>query len=408
MDHSPGQPRISVICPTFNRSRPILDTLASVTAQTVTDWEMLVVSDGSTDDTDDCVREAALADPRIRLLRAERHGHPSGPRNLALAEARGEVVAYLDHDDRWRPDHLALILSLIGTGADLVATGFELQDPKGRSTARSEPHEMCWHPELQLLGVIFEPSRVAHRRGLAERVGGWRAGAGLEDWDLWLRMADAGARVATSAERTTVLLDDAGTRRHRIPPRHWLPLAAFDDPRAAHALKQRLRAGHADTALAAAQAADGAEWLARLAAEPAFTRPVGWAGDAAAEIARARQAVEGQELWPEPAVVRLPHSGGGGPSGRYVLAQPLRCADAHHAERITALVRRTQPRLYALLDAMAAETAADMASDPAAHLATGAGVTAGAAGVAGATDATVTAGAAVTARAAVTAGAGAR
>ncbi|MER5934763.1 glycosyltransferase [Streptomyces sp. NPDC002054] len=353
MDHSPGQPRISVICPTYNRSRPILDTLASVSAQTVTDWEMLVVSDGSTDDTDACVREAALADPRIRLLRAERHGHPSGPRNLGLAEARGEVIAYLDHDDRWRPDHLAVVLSLTDAGAELVATGFELQDPQGRSTALSRPYEMCWHPEFQLLGVVFEPSRVAHRRGLAEQVGGWRAGAGLEDWDLWLRMTDAGARFTTVAERTAVLLDDAGTRRHRIPARHWLPLATFDHPRAAHTMLERLRSGHSDAALSAAQAADTAEWLARLTADPDFTRPVGWAGDAAAEIARDRQPTAGQELWPELAVVRLPRSTA--PTGRYVLAQPLRCADAHHAERITALVRRTQPRLFALLNAMAAE-----------------------------------------------------
>ncbi|QES48807.1 glycosyl transferase [Streptomyces venezuelae] len=356
MDHSPGQPRISVICPTYNRSRPILHTLASVSAQTVTDWEMLVVSDGSTDDTDACVREAALADPRIRLLRAERHGHPSGPRNLGLAEARGEVVAYLDHDDRWRPDHLAVVLSLIDAGAELVATGFELQDPQGRATAVSRPYEMCWHPEFQLLGVVFEPSRVAHRRGLAERVGGWRAGAGLEDWDLWLRMTDAGARFATAAERTTVLLDDAGTRRHRIPARHWLPLAAFDDPRAAHTMLERLRSGHAESALTAAQAADTAEWLARLTADPEFTRPTDWAGDPVPELAEARRAAAGAERWPELAVVR--ERGAAGARPRFLLAQPVRCADGRHADRIAALLRHTQPRLFALLDAIAAESAA--------------------------------------------------
>ncbi|MFC7892615.1 glycosyltransferase [Streptomyces sp. NPDC057381] len=346
MEHARG-PRVSVICPTYNRSRPILDTLASVTAQTVTDWEMLVVSDGSTDDTDDRVRDAARTDPRIRLLRTEPHGHPSGPRNTALAEARGEVVAYLDHDDRWRADHLEVVLSLMDRGAELVATGFELRDPAGALRAASQPYEMCWHPEFQILGVVFEPSRVAHRRGLAERAGGWRTGAGLEDWDLWLRMTDAGARFTTVAERTTVLLDDGGTRRHRIPARHWLPLAVFDDPRPARSMLELLRSGRDAAAHRAAQLADTGEWLARLVADDRFVRPAGWDGDPVADIARAR--LGAGELWTDLAVL--------GRGDRYALAQPLRCATAGHAERVTSLARRSQPRLFALLDAAAAECA---------------------------------------------------
>ncbi|MGW6542728.1 glycosyltransferase family 2 protein [Streptomyces massasporeus] len=347
MEPSSGA-RVSVICPTYNRSRPILDTLASVTAQSVTDWEMLVVSDGSSDDTDDWVRHAARTDPRIRLLRTPRHGHPSGPRNIALTEARGEVIAYLDHDDRWREDHLAVVLSLIDRGAELVATGFELRDPAGAPTAASQPYEMCWHPEFQLLGVVFEPSRVAHRRGLAERAGGWHAGAGMEDWDLWLRMADAGARFTTVADRTTVLLDDSGTRRHRIPPRHQLRLASFDEPRAAHMTLQLLRSGRDDAAYRAARLADTDDWLTRLVADDRFVRPLGWSGDPAADIARARQSAS-QELWRDLVVVRQ--------RNRFILAQPLRCATAEHAERVTSLVRRRQPRLFALLDSVAAECA---------------------------------------------------
>ncbi|MEV5812194.1 glycosyltransferase family 2 protein [Streptomyces mutabilis] len=346
MEHAP-EPRVSVICPTYNRSRAILDTLASVTAQTVTDWEMLVVSDGSTDDTDDWVRHGARTDPRIRLLRTERHGHPSGPRNTALAEARGEFVAYLDHDDQWRADHLEVVLSLLEGGAELAATGFELRDPRGTLRAASQPYEMCWHPEFQVLGVVFEPSRVAHRRGLAERVGGWRAGAGLEDWDLWLRMTDAGARFTTVADRTTVLLDDSGTRRHRIPARHRLPLAVFDDPRAARSMLELLRSGRDAAAYRTAQLADTEEWLARLVADERFTRPLGWQGDPAAEIARARRSAP--DLWPDLLVVRW--------GERYAVAQPLRCSTAEHAERVTSLVRRSQPRLFALLDAAAAECA---------------------------------------------------
>ncbi|TWV47006.1 glycosyltransferase family 2 protein, partial [Streptomyces misionensis] len=112
-----GTPRVSVVCPTYNRSRAITRTIDSVRAQTVGDWELLVVSDGCDDDTEDWVARAAAEDPRVRLLRVARTGHPSGPRNAGLAAARGAYIAYLDHDDTWHPHHLRVALGLLETGA---------------------------------------------------------------------------------------------------------------------------------------------------------------------------------------------------------------------------------------------------------------------------------------------------
>ncbi len=91
--------------------------------------------------------------------------------------------------------------------------------------------DVMWHPELQLMAPLFEPSRVAHRRGVAERAGRWRDGAGLEDWDLWLRIADSGIGFRTVAEPTVTLTVDPTTRRHRTARRHILPLAEFTVPR---------------------------------------------------------------------------------------------------------------------------------------------------------------------------------
>ncbi|BFO21393.1 hypothetical protein SHKM778_77810 [Streptomyces sp. KM77-8] len=334
---------MSVICPTYNRSRPILDTIASVRAQTVSDWELLVVSDGSTDDTDHWVREAARADSRVRLLRTERHGHPSGPRNHGLTQARGGLVAYLDHDDQWHPDHLEVLLTAFDDGAELISTGFELRDAHGTVVASSEPYDLCWHPEIQTLGVVFEPSRVAHRRGLAETAGGWQSGGGLEDWDLWLRMTDAGARFTTVPHRTARLLNDPGTRRHRIPHRHRLPVAAFDDPRKARAVLDHLQHKRNEAALRQARTQDIRAWMTRLVNDPDFTRPAGWNGDpvkeAEARLSRAPAPCAGLVL------VRERH--------QYVLAQPLLVSTAGHARRIQRLSRQTQPNLLALIDAIA-------------------------------------------------------
>ncbi|MGY0018381.1 glycosyltransferase family 2 protein [Streptomyces sp. cg35] len=336
-------PHVSVVCPTFNRSAAIGATLDSVRGQSVRDWELIVVSDGSTDDTDDHVRAAAARDPRIRLIRTARHGHPAEPRNIALAQARGSVIAYLDHDDQWRPGHLAAVTAVVHSGADLVATGFELRDADGTTTAVSQPHEMCWHPEFQVFGVIFEPSRVAHRRGVAERVGGWRAGAGMEDWDLWLRMTDAGQRFTTVADRTAVLFDDTSTRRHRIPALHHVPVATFDDPaHARDALREVHDPRHA-AALRAAHRQDTRAWLARLAASEDFVRPVGVQADVLPVLADAMT-----DAAPSETDLVLTRRG-----RTFVLAKPVRCANAAHADRIGKLVRTAQPHVLALLRELA-------------------------------------------------------
>ncbi|MEU6481274.1 glycosyltransferase [Streptomyces sp. NPDC047017] len=340
---------MSVVCPTFNRSHALAPTLDSVRAQSMPDWEMIVVSDGSTDDTDDVVRATAREDARVRLVRTRRHGHPSGPRATALAEACGEVIAYLDHDDRWRTGHLSTVLAAVDAGAELVATGFELHDRHERTTSRSEPYAMCWHPEMQVLGPIFEPSRVAHRRGLAERAGGWRTAGGLEDWDLWLRMSDGGARFTTVTDRTAVLLDDVGTRRHRLPVAHHMPLAAYDDPRHAHAVLRELESGLRDEEFRAVHAADSRAWLTRLVASDDFVRPLGWAGDPTAELTAAM--VAGAPLRSGLVVYRQ--------RDRFVLAQPLRCASAGHARRILEAARRTQPGTFRLIADLSRRVLAD-------------------------------------------------
>jgi glycosyltransferase involved in cell wall biosynthesis len=339
-------PRVTVVCPTYNRGPALTATLDSVRAQSVRDWELVVVSDASDDGTDELVRRAAREDPRIRMLRCEqRHGHPSGPRNAALAEARGEIVAYVDHDDVWREDHLAVLLPLFDEGAELAATGHESRDGQGRLTAASEPLELCWHPEMQILAPLFEPSRAAHLRGLPERVGGWRTGVGLEDWDLWVRLTDAGARFRTVRDRTAVLLDDTGTRRYRTPRPHRMPLAAFDDPRSAHAVLRALNDPHHDEAFRAACSHDVGTWLQRLSATPEFTVPHGWTDEFGPAVERMVQAMK--PLWPD--LVVVPER-----SRRYVLAQRLWCSSATHAERVTELARHVYGHQFALLDELVA------------------------------------------------------
>ncbi|MFF5502544.1 glycosyltransferase family 2 protein [Streptomyces roseolus] len=272
-------PRISVICPTYNRGRAIVPTLESVRAQTFTDWEMLVVSDGSDDDTDEVVAEVAAEDARIRLLRVPHFGFQAGPTNVALPQVKGDAVAYLDHDDIWKPGHLALLAAAFDDGARFVATRARKITATGTVTSVADPLTMCWHPELQLMNPLFENSCAAHLAGLAESVGGWRESeVGLEDWDLWLRMADAGVRCTTLLDVTVDMLDDPGTRQHSLPCAHDHEIARFEDARAARAAFRALtHPRHYQAGLDACRQ-DLLRWYGSLADAGELVLPRGWEG----------------------------------------------------------------------------------------------------------------------------------
>jgi len=111
-------PAVSVIMAVFNGAKLLPETLASLQAQTLTDWELVAVDDCSTDDSVDVLER--LGDPRIRVIRAERNGGPVVARNRAFAEARGRYVAGLDQDDISLPQRLAWQMSYLDTQPDVA------------------------------------------------------------------------------------------------------------------------------------------------------------------------------------------------------------------------------------------------------------------------------------------------
>ncbi len=99
---------VTIIMPSYNSAAFIGEAIASVIHQTYTDWELLVVDDGSTDNSPDIVKEYSRHDPRIHLLFNDLHtGMPSSPRNFALHHAHGRYIAFLDSDDVWLPEKLS-------------------------------------------------------------------------------------------------------------------------------------------------------------------------------------------------------------------------------------------------------------------------------------------------------------
>ena len=98
---------VSIVTPCYNAASYIKQTIDSVLTQTYTDWELIIVDDCSTDDSAEIIKRYASRDNRIKYLKTDKpSGSPSMPRNIAIDNAKGEYIAFLDADDVWLPDKL--------------------------------------------------------------------------------------------------------------------------------------------------------------------------------------------------------------------------------------------------------------------------------------------------------------
>ncbi len=198
-------PLVSVVLATHNQARWLPETLASVRAQTLDDWELLVADDGSTDDTA-AVLATLAGDPRLHVLPGE-HLERAAARNRALARAKGRYVAFLDGDDCWLPDKLARQIAALDAAPDAAFcyTIARFVDADGAPLPHRKPDDPpSGHifPRLVRGNVVILASVLARRDHVA-RAGGFDATLpvfGCEDWDLWLRLARHAPVVAIADE----------------------------------------------------------------------------------------------------------------------------------------------------------------------------------------------------------------
>jgi teichuronic acid biosynthesis glycosyltransferase TuaG len=112
-------PKISIIIPCYNSEQFIDRTIKSVLCQTFSDWELLLIDDHSTDKTKDILEKYAKNDTRIKILQTkENSGGPALPKNIGIENAKGEYIAFLDHDDEWLPEKLEKQLAVFENSKD--------------------------------------------------------------------------------------------------------------------------------------------------------------------------------------------------------------------------------------------------------------------------------------------------
>jgi len=191
-------PAVSVVTPAYNAGRYLAETITSVLAQTYRDFELLIVDDGSTDDTLDVARRFAAADARI-IVSSTQNGGPASARNAALRMARGEFVALLDSDDVLAPQYLAVQKATLDAHPDaaiVTANAFNRGGGPAYDGKRLWPQSTGLAP-LTLRDLIEHENAVCilsmFRRSVYERIGGFDAVfTGNEDYEFWLRAALAG------------------------------------------------------------------------------------------------------------------------------------------------------------------------------------------------------------------------
>lgn len=187
------RPRVSVVIPAFQSATRIGRTLARLKQQTFADFEVVVVNDGSTDGTASVIERAMADDPRIRVVEQSNQGLARA-RNRGVEASRGDMIAFLDDDDLWHPEKLALQVDRFDSGAaPAVVTCYSaLVDVDGnllgwRFGGRPEGDV---YREMLEWDMVSGGSVALVSRGAIESCGGFDdALTPREDWDLWIRIA---------------------------------------------------------------------------------------------------------------------------------------------------------------------------------------------------------------------------
>lgn len=222
---------ISVVLPTFNRGHCISDAITSVCCQSYQNWELLVVDDGSTDNTSDVVTRFVKDDLRIKFV-TQSHRGQSAARNHGIRVSKGDVICYLDSDNTFYPSYLDAVASAFSKDANLSVTYAALVIEHHGETRKIqfEPFDR----KRLLVHNFIDMNAIAHRRNLVSLKGDFDESLDrLADWDLILRFTqDIPGQLPTIAAKYRVLdecrvtsVNNYGFNNFKIQ-RKWAPSIA--------------------------------------------------------------------------------------------------------------------------------------------------------------------------------------
>jgi len=188
------KPLISVVMPTYNHARYLGRAIESVIEQNFTNWEIIVVDNYSSDNTQEVVK--SFTDPRIIYLRIHNDGVIAASRNLGVDQAKGEWIAFIDSDDWWTKDKLQSCYEYMNDKTDLIYHDLEIvaNKPVGfrRKLLKSWQLNTPVYLDLLMRGNPIANSSVVVRKKLLKKIGGINECVemiSVEDYNTWLRIA---------------------------------------------------------------------------------------------------------------------------------------------------------------------------------------------------------------------------
>jgi glycosyltransferase involved in cell wall biosynthesis len=192
-------PSISVVIPTYNRAQNLIKALSSVSQQTYQPVEIIVVDDGSTDETESVVRsfrsELNKTSTTVEFIQHNTNKGPAAARNTGIEHATGDFVAFLDSDDWWLDQKLELQMQLLVDSSPDTAVIYCEYYRQDEKNYRRKPNSQCYsgdvHEQLLQGWCPATTSLFLIRREALSDVGGFETGVmSFEDYDLWLRLAE--------------------------------------------------------------------------------------------------------------------------------------------------------------------------------------------------------------------------
>jgi glycosyltransferase involved in cell wall biosynthesis len=193
-------PAVSVIMAAYNVEPYLTAAMQSVRRQTFRDFELIVIDDGSTDQSYELALKNAAGDPRVRVLQKP-NGGISSARNVGLRASSGELIAFLDSDDMWDPPFLQAQVDVLASHPEIDLVSGNAWFLRGTAMGRPARPSPDHRPLPNLLNIIQDENAVfimtVFRRHVYETIGGFDENLKTnEDYDFWLRAAIAGFRFA--------------------------------------------------------------------------------------------------------------------------------------------------------------------------------------------------------------------
>lgn len=189
MNTSASSPFFTIVVPCYNRADIVLDTVHSILKQEYQNFELVLVDDGSKDNTREVV--AAITDPRVRYFYKD-NGERGAARNYGAQQARGKYINFFDSDDEMYPNHLRVVKEFLEANGEVevVHTGYERLDGQDRVISemfefKASTNEVLLHDNPLACNTVFVRRDIALANPFEED----RRLASAEDWELWVRLA---------------------------------------------------------------------------------------------------------------------------------------------------------------------------------------------------------------------------